>query len=125
MISVTVDGSGPLSAVVCDYYENIDRRDVEAALACFAPDAVYRRPGYDAFVGLHAINVFYHDDRVISDGRHVLEAVIENAHSVAVRGSFCGTSRAGSSLAIRFADFWHFSGRVVIERNTYFDAAAV
>lgn len=118
-------GSGPLSAVVSDYYRNIDQRDVEAALTCFAQNAVYRRPGYAAFVGLSAINEFYQDGRVISAGRHELESIVEDADTVAVRGSFRGTSHGGDPLAVRFADFWRFSGRVVVERNTYFDAAAV
>jgi ketosteroid isomerase-like protein len=121
----TVDGFGPLSAVVCDYYRNIDQQDVEAALACFAPDAVYHRPGYEAFVGLTAISEFYQGGRVISSGRHDLELIVEDADTVAVRGSFRGTSHAGDPLAVCFADFWRFSGLVAVERNTYFDAAAV
>ncbi|WP_327733451.1 nuclear transport factor 2 family protein [Streptomyces nojiriensis] len=116
---------GPLSTVVADYYRSIDGRNLTSALACFAPDAVYRRPGYDAFVGFEAISTYYHDDRVISTGRHDIESIIENADAVAVRGSFRGTSHDGSPLAVRFADFWHFSGLTVVERNTYFDAAAV
>lgn len=116
---------GPLSEVVGDYYRHIDQRDVDAALACFAPSAVYRRPGYDAFVGSTAINAFYRDGRVISDGRHELETVVEDTETVAVRGFFEGTSHSGDPLTVRFADFWHFSGGAVVERNTYFDAAAV
>lgn len=118
-------GSRPLSAVVGGYYRDIDRRDVTAALSRFAPDAVYRRPGYDAFVGVQAISAFYRDRRVISDGRHDLESIIEDADTVAVRGSFRGVSHGGHALAVRFADFWRFSGLLVIERDTYFDAAAV
>ncbi|MDM4719716.1 nuclear transport factor 2 family protein [Micromonospora sp. WMMA1363] len=118
-------GSGPLSAVVSEYYRNIDHRNVEAALSCFAPDAVYRRPGYDAFVGFQAISTFYHGVRVISRGRHDLESIVEDADTVAVRGSCRGTSHAGDPFAVRFADFWRFSGLLVVERNTYFDAAAV
>lgn len=120
-----VDASGQLSTVVSGYYRSIDQRDVAAALACFADDAVYRRPGYGAFVGLAAINEFYRADRVISAGRHDLESIVEDADTVAVRGSFSGTSRDGDPLEVRFADFWRFSGRVVVERNTYFDVAAV
>ncbi|WP_431926359.1 nuclear transport factor 2 family protein [Nonomuraea jabiensis] len=116
---------GPLSVVVGDYYRHIDQRDVDAALACFAAGAVYRRPGYDAFVGLAAIDAFYRDGRVISAGRHDLETIMENADTVAVRGRFHGTSHAGDPLSVRFADFWRFSGSEVVERNTYFDAAAV
>lgn len=118
-------GSGPLSVVVGDYYRHIDHQDFDAALACFAPGAVYRRPGYDAFVGLTAINEFYRGTRVISAGRHDLESIVEDADTVAVRGRFHGTSHTGDPLAVRFADFWRFTGSEVAERNTYFDAAAV
>lgn len=125
-VSGKVKGTGSeLADRVSDYYQQIDHRDVGAALARFAPDAIYRRPGYEPFVGLQAISRFYHDDRVISDGRHQLESIVEDADTVAVRGRFLGTSRSGDPVAVRFADFWHFSGDLVIERNTYFDAAAV
>ncbi|MEV6340627.1 nuclear transport factor 2 family protein [Nocardia vinacea] len=117
--------SGPLSIVVSGYYRNIDQQDVAAAIACFAEDAVYRRPGYTAFVGLSAINEFYNGGRVISAGWHDLESIVEDADTVAVRGSFHGTSYDGDPLAVRFADFWRFSGLVVVERDTYFDVAAV
>ncbi|MDX6353908.1 MAG: hypothetical protein QOF98_811 [Streptomyces sp.] len=115
----------PLTDVVTGYYRSIDGRDLVSALACFAPDAVYRRPGYDVLAGLDAITTYYRDERVISAGRHDIESVIENAGEVAVRGSFRGASHTGLPLAVRFADFWRFSGEMVVERNTYFDAAAV
>ncbi|WP_028478159.1 nuclear transport factor 2 family protein [Nocardia sp. CNY236] len=116
---------GPLATVVTRYYRNIDRRDVAAALACFAEDAIYRRPGYAAFVGLSAISEFYNGGRVISVGSHDLESIIEDTDTVAVRGNFHGTSHDGGPLAVRFADFWRFSGLVAVERDTYFDVAAV
>lgn len=120
-----VTAGGPLWAVVSNYYRNIDRQDIDAALSCFVRDTVYRRPGYDAFIGYTAISQFYHEDRVIASGRHDLEAVIEDGDMVAVRGSFHGTSRSGDPITVRFADFWRFSGLQLVERDTYFDLAAV
>jgi ketosteroid isomerase-like protein len=115
-----------LSAIVAAYYQDIDRQDVDAALACFTSDAVYRRPGYEALTGIDAIANFYRSQRVIGRGRHDIESIVEGVAEVAVRGSFRGESRAGDALAVRFADFWCFSDeRRVVERNTYFDAAAV
>lgn len=114
-----------LTDVVTTYYHDIDRQDVDSALANFAPQAVYRRPGYDELAGINAIVAFYRERRVIDSGRHDIESIIENADEVAVRGSFRGRSRSGASLAVRFADFWRFTDRQVIERNTYFDAVAV
>lgn len=122
---VTTGGPRLHSAVVIEFYRNIDGRDIKAALSCFMPDAVYRRPGYDALVGFRTISRFYHEDRVISGGRHELEAVIEEGDMVAVHGSFHGTLQSGDPANVRFADFWRFSGLLVVERNTYFDVAAI
>ncbi len=114
-----------LSSVVADLYRHIDERDVSAAMSCFAKHAVYRRPGYAAFVGLSAIGEFYQGGRMISTGQHDIEAILEGVDTVAVRGTFHGASHDGVPLAARFADFWRFSGLEVVERETYFDAAAV
>jgi ketosteroid isomerase-like protein len=125
MTEVTTGGTRLLSAVVRDYYGNVDRQDFKAALSCYMSDAVYRRPGYDALVGFRAISKFYHEERVISGGRHELEAVIEDGDMVAVHGSFHGTTRSGDPTTVRFADFWRFSDLLVVERDTYFDVGAV
>ena len=114
-----------LSAMVKFYYQSIDREDIAAALAFFSPNAVYRRPGYDALRGYGAISTFYHEERVITGGQHELEAVIEDGNRIAVRGRFKGTLRSGESTSIRFADFWRFAGSLVVERDTYFYVAAV
>jgi ketosteroid isomerase-like protein len=122
---VTTARTRPLSAVVREYYRNIDRQDFKAALSCYMSDAVYRRPGYHPFVGFRAISTFLYEGRVISRGRHELEAVLEDGDMVAVHGSFHGASRSGDPIDVRFADFWRFSDLLVIERDTYFDVAAV
>lgn len=114
-----------ISAVVVDYYRSIERQDIDAALSCFTHDAVYRRPGYETFVGLQEISRFYHKTRLISGGQHDLEAVIEQGDMVAVHGSFHGTSSSGEAIHVRFSDFWRFSELQVIERNTYFAMPAV
>ncbi|MFI7115846.1 nuclear transport factor 2 family protein [Amycolatopsis sp. NPDC049868] len=114
-----------LSAVVSDYYRFIDHGNVPAALACFASNAVYRRPGYDAFTGLESIEEYYRRTRIINAGQHTIESLIEGKDEVAVRGSLIGRSRDGLALDVRFADFWRFRESLVVERNTYFDAAAV
>jgi steroid Delta-isomerase len=114
-----------LSVVVGRYYEQIDAGDTEAALSCFAPAAVYRRPGYQPLAGLSSIEEYYRDVRVIGSGRHVVESLLVTDDEVAVKGRFDGVSRDGSPLAVRFADFWRFVDLLVIERDTYFDAAVL
>jgi ketosteroid isomerase-like protein len=123
--NLAVHGTETLAAVVTEYYRDIDCQNVERALACFAREATYRRPGYECFNGIESIAAFYRGARVISSGRHTIESVLEKPGEVAVRGSFQGISHTGLPLAVRFADFWRFSGRAVIERQTYFDAPAV
>jgi ketosteroid isomerase-like protein len=120
-----VDVTSSTAAVVYEYYTHIDVGDLSAALSCFAPDAVYRRPGYAALTGRESIEDYYRSTRIIGRGQHDIEAVIASDDEVAVRGAFRGVSHAGEPLSVRFADFWRFSERLVIERNTYFDAAAV
>ena len=113
------------AAMVHAYYHHIDAGDVCSALACFAQNAVYRRPGYTALEGLDSITDYYRSTRMIGQGRHDIELLIESPDEVAVRGAFRGTSHAGLPLAVRFADFWRFEQQLVVERNTYFDDAAV
>jgi ketosteroid isomerase-like protein len=114
-----------LSKVVTDYYDCIDKGDVSAALSHFSSNSVYRRPGYETFVGLASIKHYYDQVRIVDTGRHDIESLIEGRTEVAVRGSMVGRSTDGKSLNVRFADFWRFHDDLVIERNTYFDAAAV
>lgn len=113
------------TAVISEYYTHIDAGDLSAALSCFASDAVYRRPGYAALTGRESIEDYYRSTRIIGHGQHDIEVIIANGDEVAVRGAFRGVSHAGEPLSVRFADFWRFSGHLIIERNTYFDAAAV
>ena len=108
--------------LVLSYYTNIDAGDITAALACFASEAIYRRPGYDPLIGLAEIEKFYDATRVVGPGRHRIEAIVDSGDEVAVRGSFEGTFRDGSPLQARWGDFWRFADGKVVERNSYFDA---
>ena len=107
------------------YYRAIDAGDLDQALAGWADHATYRRPGYPPLVGIEAVRAFYESTRVIAAGRHEVDEFVYSGDVVAVRGSFSGSAHDGSSLSVRFADFWHFSAGHIDERNTYFDAAAV
>jgi ketosteroid isomerase-like protein len=114
-----------IARAVLAYYAHIDRGDVDAALTCFAVDAIYHRPGYEPFSGIAAIRAYYLDTRVIGTGAHRIHDVVYNDTMVAVRGSFCGESRSGEPLAVGFSDFWEFAGDMVSVRRTFFDAPAV
>lgn len=110
---------------VREYYTAIDAGAIEAAARVFAPEAVYRRPGYPPLRGLPAILEFYVNQRVIGSGVHTLDHVLRDGRSVAVFGSFSGRSRLGDLLAVRFADLWHMRGATATARETFFDVAAV
>ncbi len=108
------------------YYELVDAGDVEGVLDCFAADAVYHRPGYAPMVGRSALATFYGGERVISEGRHSLDALVADGPAVAVRGRFVGTLKDGGAATVGFADFWELDGEGrAVTRHSYFDTPAV
>lgn len=114
------------SDTVRSYYELVDANDTESLVALFARDAEYRRPGYEPLVGQERIEEFYRGERVIAEGRHTLEELVDNGGTVAVRGEFSGILRDGSSTKAGFADFFQAApdGRFA-RRITYFYAPLV
>ena len=111
---------------VREYYRLVDAHDVDGLVALFAPDAVYRRPGYEPLEGHEALRAFYENDRVIDSGAPTVEREGVGEDSVAVHGRFEGTLRDGSSASLRFADFYTFDaqGRFAT-RDTFFFAPMV
>jgi len=112
-------------AVVERYYESVDDNDVDSLVALFADNAVYERPGYEPLRGRDAIERFYRADRVIASGRHTLHNVIAAGDEIAVEGSFAGVLRDGTSVEVRFADFFRLRDGRFQQRHTYFFAASV
>ncbi|WP_067666361.1 nuclear transport factor 2 family protein [Nocardia miyunensis] len=105
--------------IILDYYTAVDAKDIPAVLARFASTAVYRRPGYPVFEGLTAIEEFYRNERVVGEGNHVVETILESDDHVATQGHFDGFFLDGAPLQLRFADFWKFAEGKVVERNSY------
>lgn len=118
---------GPdVRGVVLTYYETVDSGSAEEVVELFSPDAVYRRPGYAPLDGSVQLLDFYGGRRVIADGRHTVEALLVSGDRAAVQGSFAGTLRDGSTVSLRFADFFRVAaGGRIVERETYFDAPLV
>ncbi|WP_040155409.1 nuclear transport factor 2 family protein [Mobilicoccus massiliensis] len=108
------------------YYRLVDADDVDGLVELFAPDSVYRRPGYEPLVGHDALRAFYEGERVIESGTHTVDHTVVGEDSVAVHGRFEGTLRDGSSASLRFADFYTFDddGRFAT-RDTFFFAPLV
>lgn len=111
--------------LVSSYYQLIDREDLDGVLRLFADDAVYRRPGYSAFVGKNSIAAFYGSERVIESGSHTLRTLLAKGDTVAVEGTFRGVLKDGRVVAQEFADFFSLRAGLIVERCTYFNAAAI
>jgi ketosteroid isomerase-like protein len=111
---------------VREYYETVDRNDVDAVVRLFSDDIVYERPGYPAIHGQAQLREFYDKSRVIESGRHVVSAVVVDYPNVAVHGLFDGRVRGGSTVSVRFADFFQLDGdHRFARRDTFFFAPSV
>ena len=115
-----------VEAAVRAYYDAVDTGTVQDVVACFAADAVYRRPGYEPLHGSTALTRFYSDERVIECGRHTLATVVVAGNEAAVHGRFAGRLRDASEVEVGFADFFVVDpdGRFA-QRDTFFSAPAV
>ncbi|MEV0781237.1 nuclear transport factor 2 family protein [Streptomyces sp. NPDC050433] len=108
------------------YYELVDAGDVSGLVALFAPDAVYRRPGYEPLVGTAELERFYREQRVIKEGRHALSSHLVQGDEGAVHGTFEGVLHDGREVSVRFADFFVFSDSGAFRsRDTFFFAPSV
>ncbi|GMA21432.1 nuclear transport factor 2 family protein [Arsenicicoccus piscis] len=114
------------AATVAAYYTYVDADDVSALVDLFAPDAVYRRPGYEPIQGHAGLREFYTGERVIVSGRHQVQTMVIESDTAAVSGTFEGELRDGSSASLEFADFYTFdeTGRFA-SRQTFFYAPLV
>jgi steroid Delta-isomerase len=115
-----------VEALVRRYYDLIDAKDLDAVIAIFDCDAVYRRPGYPDLVGKGAIETFYRQSRRIEDGRHTLTGVVVKGRQAATEGTFRGSMRDGEEVSVGFAEFWSFTAaNLAVKRTTYFFTASV
>lgn len=107
------------------YYTTVDTLGPVETVALFAPDAVYRRPGYAEMRGRAALAHFYGAERVIAGGQHAVESILVEGASAAVRGLFRGVLRDGKDVEVGFADFMRFEDGLIADRTTYFYSPAV
>ena len=111
---------------VLRYYTAVDNGDIDGLLTLFASDAVYHRPGYEPLVGRADLEEFYLRQRVIDTGRHQVEFLLEDDSRVAVYGTFAGTLNDGTTVRIRFSDFFCLRDDGLFERrDTFFFLPAV
>ena len=119
-----MDGCSPES-IVRTYYARVDGPSPQQVVDLFAPDAVYRRPGYAPLRGTQDLLAFFGEKRVIASGTHTLDRVVTAGSIVAVEGTFEGVLKSGVEVSLRFADFFDLGGELIRARNTYFDAPLV
>jgi ketosteroid isomerase-like protein len=102
-------------------YQLVDAGDAAGIAQLLAPDAVYHRPGYEPMVGRERVFQFYHRERIIAEGRHLLETMIADEFQVAVNGQFLGTLRNGNPVELRFADFFEMDEHaLIVSRRTFY-----
>lgn len=103
------------------YYRTVDQDDVDAVVELFSDDIVYERPGYPTIHGQAELREFYDESSVIDSGHHVVATIVTNYPQVAVNGQFNGRLRTGTTVSVRFADFFQLDddGRFA-RRDTFF-----
>jgi steroid delta-isomerase len=105
------------------YYSYVDANDVDALVALFQPDAVYRRPGYPEMTGHAEMASFYRSGRKFRAGSHAFTAVLDTGVRVAVHGEFSGELHDGTAMKLRFADFFEVGADGLFSRrDTYYFA---
>jgi ketosteroid isomerase-like protein len=106
---------------VRSYYERVDDGAYEALLDLFAGDVTYDRPGQDPIRGIEDLETFYREERPLSNGSHVVEALVVDGDRVAVQGRFEG-EQGGETVDFGFADFHTFDeDGDIVHRHTYTD----
>lgn len=108
-----------------DMFSAIDSRRWNDLPLFFHRDVVYERPGYPPIEGLDDLLNFYARVRIIAEGRHMLDAALQDADRAICWGHFKGRSRDGDELAERFADAYELTDGLIRKRTTFFFRAAI
>ncbi len=118
--------SDDLRRAVQGYYDALDAADMDAVLDFFSGDVLYRRPGYERFVGIEKLREYYEKSRKLAAGRHHVRAILVEDHDVAAHGEWEGDLKDGGRASMGFAAIFAFDthGRIR-EHTTYFFTPAV
>jgi len=106
-------------------FSAIDACRFEELAELMHPDAVYERPGYQAFSGIGQIVDFYQNQRVIRDGCHAILDFVDDAGSAMSCGHFLGRKRDDSAVDIHYAEIYRFRDGRIAYRRSYFYTPAV
>jgi steroid delta-isomerase len=114
-MTATLPREASVVATVHRYYELVDAGDVTGLVNLFTEDATYHRPGYEPLEGRAGLARFYSQDRIIREGRHSVTTAVAAGSEVAVHGEFNGVLHDGTTVSLRFADFF------TVTEDGYFD----
>lgn len=118
--------SDDLRHAVQQYYQALDRDDLESVLECFSGDVLYRRPGYANIAGMDSLREYYASGRKLEPGRHLVRDVVVEGQRAAAHGMYEGQLKDGERTTVGFAAFFTFDGHGrVAEHTTYFFTPAV
>lgn len=111
--------------LIHDLFSAVDESNWEALPCFFHPHIIYNRPGYSPLVGLERMIQFYRDERVIREGRHMLDTVVGTSDCAACWGRFLGLTKRGEVVDELFADFYSFEDDKIIVRRSFFYRPAI
>jgi ketosteroid isomerase-like protein len=112
------------SKLITDLFAFVDSSDWQSLPDFFHPEIIYERPGYQPFVGIDRLLLFYRDERIIHSGKHHIENIATEKNCAACWGRFIGVGKDGSQIDVLFADTYSFNiGRIHTRRTHFFTAA--
>ena len=111
-----------------NYYESIDRGDLESVLRLFSndeegePTVRYKRGTQPEKIGIRQLRYFFEVERFIKEGKHTLRDLVvdDRTGTGKVVGRFEGTLKDGSDADIEFIDRFEFlAGKIIYRRSTF------
>jgi ketosteroid isomerase-like protein len=113
------------SKLITNLFAFVDSSDWQSLPDIFHPEIIYERPGYQSFVGIDRLLLFYRDERIIHSGKHHIENIASDKNCAACWGRFIGVGKNGSQIDVLFADTYSFKMGKIYTRRTHFFTAAV
>ncbi|HEX4020859.1 MAG TPA: nuclear transport factor 2 family protein [Acidobacteriaceae bacterium] len=106
--------------LITEMFRTIDSNDWESLKKFYSEGAIYERPGYNPFVGLDQVLYFYREKRLVAWGTHWIDHIIVDKRIGACWGRLIGQHKDGSSIAVEFADIYHFDDGKIAKRKSFF-----
>jgi steroid delta-isomerase-like uncharacterized protein len=132
---VSATAGGPAADVALRYFEAIGRRDLDAALACWAPGGIDRLASVGDLEAPDGMRAYFEElfDAAPDFQYEVLDAVTEGdlvavrwrAGGTFVRGAFQGFRANGATVHIEGMDLVRVEDGLIHRNDSYWDDTAV